>query len=243
MANPPIRLNPKLDVAAAAEAYRRDGWVQVADVFEGETAEYLAKILETGIDWDLAFQGEDGRPAVLTRQQVVAQGDAALQQQLRGMMTRAGTGYGFLYLTYPLITAYLTRRDPGHPVHAITEFLNDAFVQLGIAITGRADIAKADGQLTRYRPGDFIGLHNDVGSEASDRLVAYTLGLARTWRADWGGQLLFHDAAGDVIRGHAPRWNTLTLFSVPQYHSVAPVAAYAQGPRLSVVGWLRNAGR
>lgn len=239
---PPIRINPKLDIAAAAEAYRRDGWVQIADVFEADTAEFLASLLETGIDWDLAFQGEDGRPTVLTREQAGLQG-ADLQQRLRAMMTRAGSGYGFLYLTYPLITAYLAQRDPGHPVHTLTEFLNDAFVKLGVAVTGRQDIVKADGQLTRYRAGDFIGLHNDVGSEASDRLVAYTLGLTRTWRADWGGQLLFHDAAGDVIRGHAPRWNTLTLFSVPQYHSVAPVAAYAQAPRLSVVGWLRNAGR
>lgn len=243
MSNPPIRINPDLDLAAAAASYKRDGWVQIADIFEPETAEYLATLLETRIDWDLAFQGEDGRPAVLNRDQILAQGDAALQQRLRAMMTKAGAGYGFLYLAYPLITAYLTGRDPGHPIHGLTEFLNDAFVKLGVAVTGRQDIVKADGQLTRYRPGDFIGLHNDVGSEASDRLVAYTLGLTRTWRADWGGQLLFHDAAGDVIRGHAPRWNTLTLFEVPQYHSVAPVAAYAQGPRLSVVGWMRNAGR
>lgn len=243
MTPPPIRINPQLDIAAAAAAYQRDGWVQIADIFEAGTAEFLATMLETGIDWDLAFQGEDGRPAVLNREQVLAQGDAALQQRLRGMMTRAGSEYGFLYLTYPLITAYLTKRDPDHPVHALTEFLNDAFVRLGVAVTGRQDIVKADGQLTRYRPGDFIGLHNDVGSEVSDRLVAYTLGLTRTWRPDWGGQLLFHDAEGDVIRGHAPRWNTLTLFAVPQEHSVAPVAAYAQGPRLSVVGWLRNAGR
>lgn len=243
MTKPPIRINPELDIAAAAAAYRRDGWVQIADIFEGGTAEFLATMLETGIDWDLAFQGEDGRPAVLNREQVLAQGDAALQQRLRGLMTRAGSEYGFLYLTYPLITAYLTKRDPGHPVHALTEFLNDTFVRLGVAVTGHQDIVKADGQLTRYRPGDFIGLHNDVGSEVSDRLVAYTLGLTRAWRADWGGQLLFHDAAGDVIRGHAPRWNTLTLFAVPQQHSVAPVAAYAQSPRLSVVGWMRNAGR
>lgn len=243
MTPPPIRINPTLDLAAAATAYQRDGWVQIADIFEDATAEFLADMLDRNIDWDLAFQGEDGRPTVLGREQVQAQGNGALQQQLRGMMTRAGSGYGFLYLTYPLITAYLSRRDPGHPVHTLTEFLNGAFVQLGIAVTGRQDIVKADGQLTRYRPGDFIGLHNDVGSEASDRLVAYTLGLTRTWRADWGGQLLFHDEAGDVIRGHAPRWNTLTLFKVPQYHSVAPVAAYAQGARLSVVGWMRNAGR
>lgn len=243
MTTPSIRINPGLDIAAAAAAFQRDGWVQITDVFETQTAEFLADILETRIDWDLAFQGEDGRPAILGREQVAGLGDGALQQRLRGMMARAGSGYGFLYLTYPLITAYLTQRDPGHPVHALTEFLNDAFVRLGVAVTGRQDIVKADGQLTRYRPGDFIGLHNDVGSEVSDRLVAYTLGFTRTWRADWGGQLLFHDAAGDVIRGHAPRWNTLTLFSVPQYHSVSPVAAYAQAPRLSVVGWMRNAGR
>ena len=243
MTTPLIRINPNLDIAAAAAAYQRDGWAQISNVFEVETAEFLADILETRTDWDLAFQGEDGRPAILGREQVASLGDGALQQRLRGMMTRAGSGYGFLYLTYPLITAYLAQRDPGHPVHALTEFLNDAFLRLGVAVTGRQDIVKADGQLTRYRPGDFIGLHNDVGSEGSDRLVAYTLGLTRTWRADWGGQLLFHDAAGDVVRGHAPRWNTLTLFSVPQYHSVAPVAAYAQGPRLSVVGWMRNAGR
>lgn len=243
MTPPPIQINPGLDIAAAAAAYRRAGWVQIADIFETGTAEFLATMLETGIDWDLAFQGEDGRPAVLGREQILAEDDAALKQRLHRMMTRAGSEYGFLYLTYPLITAYLTKRDPGHPAHALTEFLNDAFVRLGVAITGHQAIVKADGQLTRYRPGDFIGLHNDVGSEVSDRLVAYTLGLTRTWRPDWGGQLLFHDAAGDVIRGHAPRWNTLTLFAVPQDHSVAPVAAYAQGPRLSVVGWLRNAGR
>lgn len=243
MSQAPIRLNPDLDIAAAAAAYRRDGWVQVPDIFTPETAGFLAELLETRIDWDLAFQGEDGRPAVLGRKEIVGQGEAALQQRLRRMMTQAGSGYGFLYLAYPLITAYLAGRDPGHPVHGLTEFLNADFVRLTTAITGRTDIVKADGQLTRYRPGDFIGLHNDVGSEASDRLVAYTLGLTRQWRADWGGQLLFHDAAGDVIRGHAPRWNTLMLFSVPQYHSVAPVAAYAQAPRLSVVGWLRNAGR
>ena len=243
MTKPSIRINPNLDIAAAAAAYQRHGWVQITDFFETETAEFLANMLETQVDWDLAFHGEDGRPVILSHEQVTTLGAEALQRRLRGMMSRAGSGYGFLYLTYPLITAYLSRRDPGHPVHALTEFLNDAFVSLGIAVTGRQDIAKADGQLTRYRPGDFIGLHNDVGSEGSDRLVAYTLGLTRNWRADWGGQLLFHDDAGDILRGHAPRWNTLTLFSVPQYHSVSPVAAYAQGPRMSVVGWMRNIGR
>lgn len=239
---PPIRFNPAIDLTAAARTFRETGMVQIPDVLAPESAEHLLRLAETAIDWDLAFQGEDGRPAVLSRSEIAALGEDSLRRRLTAMMQTAGEGYGFLYLAYPLITAYLAGRDPGHPVHALTEFLNADFLELGRQVTGRMDIVKADGQLTRYRPGDFIGLHNDIGSEKSDRLIAYTFGLTRRWRPDWGGQLLFHDRSGDVIHGHAPRWNTLTLFTVPQDHSVAPVSAYARAPRLSVVGWLRNAG-
>ena len=242
MAGPALRLNPAIDVEAAARAYARDGFVQIPDVFEPAVVDSLGTLLETALDWDLAFEGEDGRPAVLTRAMIAAAGEPELRERLKTMLARAGDQYGFMYLTYPLISAYLAGRDPGHAIHGLTEWLNQEFVRFGATVTGQPAVVKADGQVTRYRPGDFIGLHNDVGSEVSDRLTAYTLGFTRHWRPDWGGQLLFHDEAGDVIRGHAPRWNTLTLFRVPQLHSVAPVAAYARGTRLSVVGWLRNAG-
>lgn len=242
MDGPAIRINPKIDIGQAADAFKRDGFVQIDEIFEPAVAEHLLHLLETRIDWDLVFQGEDGRPSLFNQTQAKAAGNEELRRRLATMMTKAGAAYGFLYLTYPLITAYLSGRDSGHPIHRLTEFLNNEFVRLGVAISGQSEIVKADGQLTRYRPGDFIGLHNDIGTERSDRLIAYTLGLTRHWRPDWGGQLLFHDDAGDVSRGFAPRWNTLTLFRVPQNHSVAPVAAYAQGARLSVVGWFRNAG-
>lgn len=241
MSLPPLRLNPRIDRKAAARTYAQKGFVQIEQVFEPQTADALAHLLETGIDWDLAFEGGDGRPAVLNAQAIRTAGET-LRPRLQAMLAKAGEAYGFMYLSYPLITAYLQGRDPGHPIHALTEFLNGEFVRLGAEVTGQPHAVKADGQLTRYRPGDFIGLHNDVGLEKSDRLTAYTLGLTRRWRPDWGGQLLFHDEAGDVTRGYAPRWNALTLFKVPQSHSVAPVAGYARAPRLSVVGWLRNAG-
>lgn len=241
MSLPPIRLNPAIDLAAAAEAYGRNGFVQIPDVFEPELADALARLLETSVDWDLAFEGENGRPVVMDAAAIRA-GEATLRARLQTMLVKAGESYGFMYLSYPLITAYIQGRDAGSPVHRFTEFLNAEFVRFGAQVTGHGQIAKADGQLTRYRPGDFIGLHNDIGTETSDRLVAYTFGLTRRWRPDWGGQLLFHDEAGDVVRGHAPRWNTLTLFEVPQLHSVAPVAGYARAPRLSIVGWLRNGG-
>ena len=238
MSEPRIRINPRVKAAAAQDAYMRDGFVQIPDIFEPDVAEHIATMIET-LPYDLAFQGEDGRPAVLQQAQIEAEG-SALENRIVNLMERSGQGYGFIYNVYPLITAYLEQRNPGHPIHRLTEFLNAEFVDFGAYVTNQPAVAKADGQLTRYRPGDFIGLHNDVGSEDSDRLTAYTLGFTREWRTDWGGQLLFHDDNGDVTRGFIPRFNTLTLFKVPQMHSVAPVAPYARAPRHSVVGWLRN---
>ena len=238
MSTPAIRINPRVKAAVARDAYMRDGFVQIPDIFEPEVAEHIASMIET-LPYDLAFEGENGRPVVLSPEETEAGGEA-LAERLRGMIERSGTGYGFLYQAYPLITAYLKGRNPGHPIHKLTEFLNAEFVDFGSFVTNQPAVAKADGQLTRYRPGDFIGLHNDVGSEDSDRLTAYTLGFTREWRSDWGGQLLFHYDNGDVTRGYIPRFNTLTLFRVPQLHSVAPVAPYAQAHRHSVVGWLRN---
>jgi SM-20-related protein len=238
MDGPAIRINPKIDIGQAADAFKRDGFVQIDEIFEPAVAEHLLHLLETRIDWDLVFQGEDGRPSLFNQTQAKAAGNEELRRRLATMMTRAGAAYGFLYLTYPLITAYLSGRDSGHPIHRLTEFLNDEFVRLGVAISGQSEIVKADGQLTRYRPGDFIGLHDDTGD--GERRAAYTLGLTREWRGDWGGQLLFHDEGGDVLRGFKPRFNAWTVFRTPQLHSVSQVANYAAKPRLTVTGWLRD---
>lgn len=238
MIKPAIRINPAINAMAARDAYMRDGFVQIRDIFEPALAEYLAQVVES-LPFGLAFEGEDGKPVMLHPEQMQAEG-AALGDRLRKMLAKTGNDYGFLYQSYPMISAYLTGRDTGHPIHQLTEWLNGEFIEFGAFITNQPQVSKADGQATRYQAGDFIGLHNDVGSEDSHRLSAYTLGFTRRWRSDWGGQLLFHDDKGDVTRGYLPRFNTLTLFKVPQLHSVAPVANYAQARRHSIVGWLRD---
>src|SRR5690606_33969599 len=138
-----------------------------------------------------------------------------------------------------MIEALIQGRDPGHPLHAMTEFLNSPeFRGLGASVIGDPGVTKLDAQATWYRPGDFLTLHDDTGK--GERLAAYTLGFTKGWRPDWGGQLLFHDDAGQITRGLTPGFNVLTLFKVPRQHSVAPVASYAGAPRLSITGWLRN---
>jgi SM-20-related protein len=235
-----LRLNPALDPTVFAATYARQGWVQVPGVFEPAVADAIAQLLERGTPWDMALSTPDGKDEVLDRAAIQALGRETLSEKVNAVARRAAEGFAFCYLCYPMIDARLKGRDPGHPLHDLTDFINSPdFLEFGRAVIGAEMITKADAQATFYRHNDFLALHNDIGG-SDQRRAAYTLGFTRTWRPDWGGQLLFHDDAGDVSLGLIPRFNVLTLFSVPQWHSVAPVAPYAAAQRLSVVGWLRD---
>jgi SM-20-related protein len=228
------------DVAIYAATYAQQGWVQIAGIFPPAVADALAQILEQAAPWDLALSTPDGKDEVLNRAAIQALGREKLSEKVNAVALRAASGFAYCYLCYPMIDARLKGRDPGHPLHDLTDFINSPqFLEFGRRVIGAAKITKADAQATFYRPNDFLSLHNDLGSE-DQRRAAYTLGFTRKWRPDWGGQLLFHDEAGDITRGLSPGFNVLTLFKVPTLHSVAPVAPYAAAQRLSVVGWLRD---
>ena len=240
----PDRLQLCLDItqdfAAYAEAYARQGWVQIANIFPDAVADAIARVLERATPWDLALSTSDGRDEVLDRAAIQALGRERLSEKVNAVARRAAESFAYCYLCYPMIAARLNGRDPGHPLHDLTDFLNGPeFLEFGRRVIGAGRITKADAQATFYRRNDCLALHNDLVS-IDQRRAAYTLGFTRKWRPDWGGQLLFHDDAGDVSRGLSPGFNVLTLFSVPRWHSVAPVAPYASAQRLSVVGWLRD---
>lgn len=233
-----LALNPALVAADHAELYARDGMVQVGDFLTEESAEWLAATLERATPWRLALS-EDGRGQLLRPEEARGLGAAELQRRLAATTTDAGKGFAFVYQAYPVITALLAGEDPGHPTHVLAEFFNSpAFLSFARAVTGEAGLTKIDAQATCFQPGHFLTLHDDTGE--GERRAAYTLGLTREWRADWGGQLLFHDADGDVVRGFKPRFNAWTVFRTPQVHSVSQVASYAAKPRLTVTGWLRD---
>ncbi|MFN7112615.1 MAG: 2OG-Fe(II) oxygenase, partial [Brevundimonas sp.] len=88
-------------------------------------------------------------------------------------------------------------------------FLNGpAFLNLMRDVTGEAQIALADAQLTRYRAGHFLTEHDDH-AEGKNRFFAYVLNLTPVWRIEWGGLLAFHGADGNVSEAFTPRFNTL----------------------------------
>ncbi len=236
-----LRLNPALDRAVFAEAYARDGLVQIPEVFEPAVAEQIGKILETTIPWEWTLFGADGRPKKWSIAEMTALGPQGQGQEIRELLKRSSEHYGFMYFSYGMISGLVSGKNPDHPIHQLTEFLNSPeFLDFGRFVIGDDRVTKADAQATLYRPGDFIGLHDDNTLDGVERSAAYTLGFTRRWRSDWGGQTVFHDDRGDISRGLSPRWNTLTLFKVPRLHSVAAVAAHAQAARMSVIGWLRR---
>jgi len=235
-----LEFNSALDGDAFAKAFERDGYVRIPNLLKPASAEVYARVLETQTPWRLTIC-DDGSPErdLYDPTRINEIGRDELGKRLSAAAQAARDGFSYVYLSYPLIYAMMNGWDPGHPIHAMTEMVNSPeFLAFCRKVLGRDDVLKADAQATLFRPGDFLSLHDDGRHDY--RLAAYTIGFSRPWRPDWGGQLLFHDEVGDVTHGFAPAFNTLTLFKVPQHHSVAAVAPYAGGPRLSIVGWVRN---
>lgn len=234
-----LRLNPGLDAQDYIEAYRRDGFVQVADVFEPELADYLAQILERHTPWRLVH-GAGAGPTYLTQAEIQAMGQTAFAGVMETVMRRAAENHGYLYQVYPMIKAYLEGWDPGHPLHAVTEFLQSENVrEFGRRIIGAPRVTKVDAQATLYGRGHYLTRHVDQG-ERSERRAAYTLGFSRDWEPDWGGLLAFVNAERNIDSAWTPGFNVLTLFDGMRLHSVTAVSPFAPRPRYSITGWLRD---
>lgn len=234
-----LRIRAGLDTADLARRYAAEGVAQTSDFLDASSAEAIGATLER-LPYVIVAPDETGQTLVINDEVIRRFGEQQVRTFLQQTLQRAAAGFAFIHQSYALQDEYA--RSPDLPIARVTEFLQSrTFLAVGEAVTGQ----KIDGvrvQASNYRRGDFLTLHDDSHTK-DDRVAAFTLGFTRGWRPDWGGQLLFHDDRGDIVRGYAPGFNVLTVFQVPQAHSVAPVAAYAARPRLSLTGWfIRSAG-
>ena len=95
---------------------------------------------------------------------------------------------------------------------------------------------RVSAQGTRYRAGQFLTRHQDR-EDNENRVCAFVVNLSKNWDSDWGGLLQFHDGADRLVDSFVPYWNTLSLFRVPQSHTVSLVAPWAGADRLAITGW------
>lgn len=231
-------LAPRDDLDALASTFAQRRRVIVPDLLEAGFAEALHACMRDWNEWALVT-----RVAGVHRNFDAAQMDLiapAKRAELDALISvEARNGFQYLYERYPLADPDYTGAPSDPRVLAMQHLLgSEPFVALARRITGLQRIRFADGQMTRYRRGHYLTLHDDH-ADGKQRLAAYVLSLSRDWSADHGGQLQFVAADGRVDEVVTPRFNTLALFEVPVPHLVTAVAPFVEASRLSVTGWLR----
>lgn len=232
-------LNPEIDVASLADSFRRRGRIRIQPFLEEKSAERLLEHLESREDWRLVINA--GEKVFEIDRQGQRDMDSAARRDLDAKIVEsASRGFQFRFETIRVPDDEQSRVARGTLLDEFARFLSGPPVRdLLRQITGSSDIDFADAQATVYGRGDFLTMHDDA-VDGKGRRAAYVLGLTEEWRADWGGLLMFHGDDGDIEEAWIPRFNALSLFAVPQRHSVGLVAPFAAAKRYSVTGWLRT---
>ncbi len=232
-------LNAALEPEALAKRFAERGRIQIMDFLDPPAATMLHDHLARHPDWrhvinsgTKVFETESASIEAMRREE---------RETLdKAIMTAAVQGFQFRYDTIRIADEPEERGRSATLLDDFASFMSSPeTLEFIRRITGRSEIVFADAQATRYRSGDFLTRHDDNVAE-KNRSLAYVMAVSRDWRPEWGGLLLFNDADGNVIDTIVPRFNALSLFTVPQPHSVSYVAPYAGGVRLSVTGWLRS---
>ncbi|WP_133364654.1 2OG-Fe(II) oxygenase [Qipengyuania sediminis] len=239
-ASPPgFRLNPALDVEAAAAGFAATGIASIPDILAPETAAALHAMLRSRQDWRQVIGGEDklyelDRAALAA---LSAEQRAALDQ---AVYAGARNGFQYRYETLRVPDEDAGREASEDPLVAFAGWWSsEEVLDLLRRVTGHADIAFADMQATAYSPGDFLTAHDDDVA-GKHRLAAYVLNLTPRWRTEWGGLLAFHKEGSAEVTALTPAFNRLNLFAVPRRHSVTEVTRAAAYRRYSLTGWLRR---
>lgn len=229
-------LNPALDWGALAEEYRRDRRICIDNVLRTSVAERVRELCAEKVPFDYVYY-IDGASRVASEEEMAALDPDRKAQISQTLMHNATRGIGFLYCSY-----LMSRRCRGADkaldfLYDVYEFLNSrqmlAFVS---AVSGRNDLARADGQYTRYSAGQYLTRHRD-DIEGQARRLAYVFGFTRSWHPDWGGLLQFYEEDGTPRDAWMPAFNRLALFGTCHMHSVSYVTPFAGEARLSMTGW------
>ena len=209
--------------------------VQIPEFLQTDAAEALHACLRDDIPFALA-ERSDGVSHTLDAARYAAMDEAARQALLQKAYARAKAGFQFSYDSYMIVRAMKEGWTP-NLLHTVLEFLNSPeFLLFARRLTGEPTINRVSAQGTRYRAGQFLTRHQDR-EDSENRVCAFVINLSKNWDSDWGGLLQFHDEHDRLVDTFVPYWNTLSLFRVPQSHTVSLVSPWAGSDRLAITGW------
>lgn len=239
MASSDFVLQPDLDRAGLAAAFRQNGRVHIPDFLVGDGAERLFRHLRGRADWRLVInQGES--LFELDREAQARLAPAESERLETAINKAARDGFQFRFETVRVPDADAERVTDASLLARFAQFMSSPPVlDLLGTLTGTTRLRFADAQGTAYGPRHFLTAHDDEVA-GKNRAAAYVFNLTPEWRPDWGGLLMFHGADGHVEQAYTPRFNALNLFAVPQPHSVSYVTPFVPNRRYAVTGWLRT---
>lgn len=224
---------------ALAEQYRTYGLVRIAGFLPDAEAAELHAMLRGRDDWCQLFNSGD-KVFEMDRST-----QASLDPQRRAELDQAiyagaREGFQYRYETIRVPDEEDARHASDDPLARLALDLSSGEMRdLLREVTDEPAIRFADAQATAYSPGDFLTGHDDR-FPGKDRLAAYVLSLTPTWRIEWGGLLIMHGEGNQHSLVFPPAMNVMTLFRVPQMHSVSEVSRAAAYRRYSITGWLRG---
>lgn len=234
-----FRLNPELDVKSLRTRFASANRLRIDEFLAGDIASHLAEALAADQRWVFLINGTS-TVFEIARADYDALAPTERNRIEQAVLSAAVRGFQFRYETIRVSDDDSVREASATLLDQFAQFMSSPETLSFIAsVTGTEDIVFADAQATRYSPGDFLTRHDD-DVDGKHRRLAYVLGLTPEWRTEWGGLLQFTNPEGDVIETIVPRFNALSLFSVPQPHSVSTVAPFAPHARTSLTGWLRS---
>jgi Rps23 Pro-64 3,4-dihydroxylase Tpa1-like proline 4-hydroxylase len=234
-----IRLGGKLDASRIADTFQQDLRTQVRKILPKDLAVNFHRILANETPWQYTYF--DGRKnnivplesfnsmAVEERQSIADAVNQAAQQ-----------GFAYSYNSFNFHQRIRQHEEVGPEFSEIDDFLNSSpFLEFARRLTGDAEITGTDASASWYGPGHFLNIHDDKRT-GYDLRAAFVLNFSPLWRTDWGGELKFFSnrRGAKLETAFFPAFNVMNIFSVPQYHAVGTVAAFAGAPRLSISGWL-----
>jgi SM-20-related protein len=238
--SPPVRFADSLDVKAIARVYASAGRVHIRPILTEESAQRVYICLQNEVPWQLSLNDGE-RPVGRDGASFDALPAADRARVFEAVYANAARRFQYIYNNLSLSDLHEQGEMRDLYAMRVLEFLNSPeFLDFARKVTGAPSIALADAQATCYRSGHFLTRHDDL-AHGKKRIAAYVLNFTPRWVADWGGILQFIDSDGHIAEGYTPVFNALNLFRVPQPHSVSLVTPFAQAPRLSITGWLREA--
>jgi len=232
--------NSNLDLDMLAKQFAVTKRLQIRDIFTLDAATAIQSTLANDVPWEYVFR-RAGKEVSLSARDIQTLQPAERATISQQILAEAKEGFQFAFFKYSMVEAYRNGKDPDLFLHRVLETIAAGpFLEFAKRVTGDPRIARVDAQATLYDPGNFLTLHDDESFDGQTRLYAYVLNFSKDWRADWGGQLQFHDQDGNIIDCFLPRFNSMSLFRVPTLHSVSMVTPFAHGPRLAITGWFTH---